>query len=104
MHRALAAMLTETILHTPYVSQDAYGKPVYGASRVYPARIEYQVRRVVDSTGQEKVSRSRVFLDGAVTIGLRDQILLPDGSSTPILTLYSPREVDGSIAHHEVNL
>jgi hypothetical protein len=104
MHRALAAMLTDTITHVPYMSQDAYGKPVYGAPRVYPARIEYQVRRVVDPTGQEKVSRSRVFLDGAVTIGLRDQILLPDGSTAPILTLYSPREVDGSLSHHEVNL
>lgn len=104
MHQALLAMLTDTVIHAAYVSQDAYGKPVYGTPMSHPARVEYKVRRVVDATGQERVSRSRVFLDGDVTLDLRDRFTLPDGTMPPILVLYSPRDLNGSVDHHEVSL
>ena len=104
MDRALVAMLTDTITHAAYVSQDAYGKPTYATGVSRPARVEYKVRRVVDATGQEKVSRAKVFLDGTVTLDLRDRITLSDSSTAPILLLYSPHELDGSVSHHEVSL
>ncbi len=103
MDAALRALLTDTVTLAAYTSQDVYGSPTYASPQTVPARIEYKVRRVVDHTGQERVSRARVFLDGDVVLDLRDRVTLPDGTSPPILALYSVRDVDGSISHHEIS-
>lgn len=104
MQAALRAMLTDTLVHAAYLTQDGYGAPIYAAAVSIPARIEWEIRRVVDAMGQERVSRCKVFLDGAVVIDLRDQLILPDGTKPPLLSLASPRDLDGTIAHHEVML
>lgn len=104
MHRALLAMLTETITQEVFAAQDAYGKPIYSAPVSLAARVEYKPRRVVDATGQERVSRATVFLDGTAVLGMRDRLTLPDGTSSPIMQLYGPRDVNGSIDHWEATL
>jgi hypothetical protein len=104
MHPAFLRLFTDTVQHAAYAGQDAYGKPNYATPVSRSARVEYKVRRVVDATGQERVSRSRVFLDGDVTIDMRDQLVLSDGTRPPILVLYSPKDLDGNVSHHEVSL
>lgn len=103
MDAALQAMLTETLMVAPYVSQDAYGTPVYGPPVAYPAREEWRIRRIVDQTGQERLSRARVFFDGNVPLTLRDQVTLTDGTTPPILLLYPVRGVQGEIDHLELS-
>lgn len=103
MDAALLALLTETLTVAPYLSQDAYGKPTYGPSVTYAAREEWKIRRIVDQTGQERISRARVFFDGDVTLTLRDQVTLTDGTTPPILLLYHVRDLSGGTHHLEVS-
>jgi hypothetical protein len=105
LHPALAALLTETVTHEAFTGvQDAYGAPAFAGSVTHPARVEFTVRRIVDHTGQERMSRCKVFLDGDVTIDLRDRLVLPDGTAPPILALSSPRDLSGNVSHWEVSL
>lgn len=103
MDPALVAMLTETLTVAPYLGQDAYGTPTFGPPAHYPAREEWKVRRIVDQSGQERVSRARVFFDGNVLLTLRDQVTLTDGTAPPILLLAAVRAVNGTRSHWEVS-
>lgn len=103
MDPALLSMLTETLTVAPYLSQDAYGNPTYGPAVAYPAREEWRIRRIVDQTGQERLSRARVFFDGNVPLTLRDQVTLSDGTTPPILLLYHVRGMHGEIDHLELS-
>lgn len=103
MDAALQALLTETLTVKPYLTQDAYGRPTYGPPVTYAAREEWRIRQIVDQTGQERISRARVFFDGNVPLTLRDQVTLTDGTSPPILLLYHVRGMQGAISHLEVS-
>ena len=100
MHPALQRMLNTTVTLEPYVSQDAYGMPSYGPAQTVAARVEWRIRRIVDMQGVERISRAKVFLDGSVAVQLKDRLALKDGTTPPILALYSPTERRGSAAHH----
>lgn len=99
---ALAALLTEALMIRHYTGQDAYGKPTYGAAQTYPAREEFRIRKILDQAGQERISRAKVFFDRNVSIGLRDQVTLSDGTVPPILAVYAVRDTAGALHHSEV--
>ena len=99
MHPALQRLLTETLSHYAFTGHDAYGKPVYGPEQQHPARVEFRIRKVVDMTGVERVSRARVFFDGDVVLDLRDKVVLTDGTAPPIIVAYSPRDIHGARDH-----
>lgn len=103
MHPALQAMLVTPIGHASYLSQDAYGKPLYADLHTHQARVEFRDRRVVDQTGVERLSRARVFFDGTVILDVKDKVVLTDGTAPPILALYEVFEVDGSRSHWELS-
>jgi len=100
---ALKAMLVETVAHSAYTGQDAYGKPTYAAPINRPARVEYRTTTVTNAQGQERMSNTVVFLDGDFSITVRDKITLPDGTSPAIQDIKSPRHEDAParIHHHE---
>lgn len=100
----LLELLTNTVSHAAYVSQDSYGAPTYATPVSRPARVDYTVRRIVNAQGDERVSMARVFLDGAVVIRLRDILTLADGTSPAIQRIASPKDLDGTVHHHEVSL
>lgn len=101
MDPALQAMLVTPIQHAAYVGMDSYGKPSYGAPQTQFGKLEFRHRRIVDMTGQERLSRARVFLDGTVSLDLKDQVILPDGTAPPLVALYEVFDVDGSRSHWE---
>lgn len=101
MDPALQALLTATVTIAPYTGQDAYGKAQYGPAQTVPARVQFRLQRLTDATGQERVSRAKVFVDGDVTLDLRDRVTLPDGTMPPILTLYKVSDLDGAVSHWE---
>jgi hypothetical protein len=104
MHPALRAMLTETVLQRAYLSQDAYGKPTYGDPVPRSARVEGMVRVMTDAQGHERVSRARIFLDATPAIDVQDLLMLPDGTTGPLLNVTVVREPHGAINHYEVSL
>jgi hypothetical protein len=104
MHPALAAMLTQTMTHEAYQSQDSYGTPVYGSPRQVPARVEYRPRRVLTQLGEERTSRARIYVDGdAATLAqpfdLRDRIRLPDGTVPALLEVAPFLDEQGVLDH-----
>lgn len=101
MHPDLVALCTDSIVHEAFASQDGYGAPTYSAPVIRPGRLEYKIRRIVDSTGEERLSRARVFFDGTFTLELRDRLTLPDGTAPRILQLYGPRDETGAVDHWE---
>jgi hypothetical protein len=103
MHPSLQAMLTQTITLEPYQSQDAYGTPQYGSPVTLAARVEYRPRRVLTSLGEERVSRGRVFVDGAApAFDLRDRLTLPDGTRPALLVAAPVYDEQGVLDHWEV--
>ena len=103
MEPALVAMLTETVTHAAYLSQDAYGKPVYSAAVQRPARIQYEVT-VINAQGQERTSTTVVYMNGDFVITVRDKIVLPDSTAPAIQSIASPRDLQGLIYHHKAFL
>jgi hypothetical protein len=103
MHDALRAMLTDTMTKEAYTGQDSYGKPTFASPVSLAARVQFLLQRVVDATGQERVSRATVFVNGDVVIDLRDRLTFADGTSSPILRLYSPKDLNGAIDHWEIS-
>ena len=102
MSPGLLRLLTDNITLETYTSLDDYGTPHYAAPITVPAFWDRSARLLRDSTGQERMSQHRVFLDGIVTLDLRDKLTLPDGTTAPILRLDSLRDFRGAIDHHEV--
>lgn len=103
MDAVFQALLTETLTIAAYTGvQDGYGQPTFGSPVSVPARLEYKTRRIVTATGDERLSRCRAFLEGTLTLDLRDKLILPDGTSPPMQLIYAPRDEGGAIDHYEV--
>lgn len=103
MDPTLAAMLTDTVQQAAYTgTQDVYGAPVYATPVVLAARVDWKVRRITNHAGEERISRAQVFFNGDVTLGVRDKMTLPDGTSPPIQVLSPVTEEVGALDHWEV--
>ncbi|HEX6827156.1 MAG TPA: hypothetical protein VF077_12635 [Nitrospiraceae bacterium] len=104
MHGTLKRWLTTSVTHRAYTGQDVYGTPTYAAPHTVLSRLEASVRRFVDSTGTERVSRSRLFLDELAVVSLRDQVTLPDGTRPPLLQVDQVLTPAGHLDHWEIFL
>lgn len=106
MEPALLAMLVDDVVQTPYLGQDQYGKPVYGAAFTRPARIEFATTVVSNTQGQERTSTTLLFLNGDLPITSRDKLTLPDGSAPAIQEIQAPRHPfrPATIHHYAVKL
>lgn len=104
LHPALAALLTQTVLHAPYTGQDGYGASTYGPAVTRAASIQYDVRQIPTPQGEQARSMTLVFLNGDFALGARDKLTLPDGTSPAIQQLMAVNDVNGSLSHYEVRL
>jgi hypothetical protein len=101
MEPELAAMLTETVSHEAFLSQDGYGASQYAPAILRPCRVEFKVGPVVTATGEERTSSTRIFFDSDFTLNLRDRIVLSDGTAPQIQALYRPSDEFGNVHHQE---
>lgn len=77
---------TGIVLHTPFLSVDGGGNMTYGKTVKRPAIVDWKQRQVRTISGELTVSRASVmFLDPAVVVDDNDIIVLPDGTTGPIL-------------------
>lgn len=102
MHRALQALLTDTVSHAAYTGQDGYGSPIFATAVTHPCRIEEKTRRIVTAQGQEAMSRGKLFFDGDVAIGLRDRLTFEDGTRPALQLVYMVRDETGAVNHSEI--
>jgi hypothetical protein len=106
MEAVLRAMLTQTVMHSAYTGQDAYGKPTYAAAVARACRIQYEVRSVANPQGQERTSNTVIFFDGTFPLTVRDKLVLPDGTAPALQLVYAPVDPDHPdvIDHYEAIL
>jgi hypothetical protein len=104
LHPALAALLTQTVLHAPYTGQDGYGASTYGPAVTREASIQYDLRQVPTPQGEQARSMTLVFLNGDQPVGARDKLTLPDGTSPAIQQLVAVMDVNKSLSHYEIRL
>jgi len=102
MDPALREMLGETITQRVYVSQDLEGAPTYGPPFTRPARVQWRPQRITIGTGEERVSRAKIFLEPTPGISPHDRLTLPDGTSPPLLLIYPARDEASVLDHYEV--
>lgn len=95
MDAALLDLLRQTVTIEPYTGPDPFGAPGYGPPVEYPARVRREAKMVRASDGEERVSSTVVWLDGAAQVGPQDRITMPDGSHPPILAVESSPDETG---------
>jgi hypothetical protein len=101
MDAGLLDLLIDSVTIAPWASQNAAGEATYGAAVAYSALVEYDTRKVetigtLDGRGGAVlVSKALVHLDGRPSIGLRDKITLPDGSTPQIIAVRSYSDQSG---------
>ena len=88
MITSLRSFLTVRIAVEPWTGQNVYGDATYGTSVSMPARISKKPKLVRADDGRETVAGSIAWVDPAfVTIGPKDRVTLPDGSTPPVLSI-----------------
>jgi hypothetical protein len=92
----------ETITIEPFIGQDSYGTPSYGASTSYPCRINGSQRQVIDTMGVIRVSKAKINLAGTPVIGPSDRLTLPSGfvPQQPPILVVNPLTDDVGLPHH----
>lgn len=99
-------LMPHSVTIEPWASQDAYGKPTYGAGVAYPAQVMAINERVVTVMNREVVASTQVIV--GPNAGLypptdpRIRITLPDGSKPTVLAVTAQPDEDGT--HHVVVL
>lgn len=91
-------LFAHTITHKPFSSRDEFGAVTYGAGTSFSARLVEKPTHVRGSDGNEVVARGVVWILGTPSIDAEDQIVLPDGSTPPILAVSKPADEIGT--HH----
>lgn len=97
----LAKTITEPlqvqVSHSSYTGQDGTGTPTFSAAVNRPAIVEQKLRyRQSSSSGRLILTKSKVTFMTPVTVDSRDKIVLPDGSSDPILDIEGVVDPDTS--------
>jgi hypothetical protein len=95
-------MMRDTITHQPCTGYDRYGKPTYGASTSYPARVVRDNKMARNPQGEEVVSTCQVRICGTPAVTPADKITLSDGTVPVILSVSRPQDETGDDASTKV--
>lgn len=93
----LVLMARQTVQIASFSSEDADGKPTYGADVAHRGRISSKTVRVRDARGQEIVAAGFVRLTRQVTVGTKDRLTLPASVIAPILHVASDPDEFGAV-------
>lgn len=77
--------LQATVTYTPVTGYDAFGAPVYGVPVAKLAIVEKRQRLIRTTQSNEAMSQAYVAFLQPTTINELDKIVLPDGTTGPIL-------------------
>jgi len=98
------ALMAQNVTHRAVASRDTYGKAVFsGSGTTYRARVVYGAKRTTSrASGQETIADGVVWLAGAPTLKLDDEITLPDSSKPPIINWDQPTDETGNVHHTKI--
>jgi len=84
-----------TVTHKTIVSKDAYGKIRWSAGVTIQAFASKQQKKVTLSDGREVVSGFQITIPDSTAVVVTDCIVMPDGSTPPILQVLAPLDDQG---------
>jgi len=99
MDPVLRTLLTETLTIAPFLSQDAYGAPTYGAPVTVPCRIEERTQIVMGASGPLRVMETKVWVDGDTVVNQRSRVTFTDGTDAPIQAMETWQDELGNLDH-----
>src|SRR5260370_20812959 len=91
MDSTLQALLNQSVVWAVFTGRDGYGKPSYNdaGATTLAAYVSRKLRMVKDAAGKIIVSRSLILLDGIPGIGAEDKLTMPDGSTPPLVLVWT---------------
>lgn len=81
-------LLNQSISINKRSGLNGYGRNSYSEdSTTYDARVQAKIQMVLDTTGQEQVSSTIIYVTGSADIDVEDQITLPDSTTPEIIQI-----------------
>ena len=95
--------LNTTVQRQPFISQDGAGDATLGVSEPLVCYTEGSARLIINASGEEVSSTKVLYVDGDVSIHLKD-IIVVDGRKYPILQAIPYQSERGIVELTEVFL
>lgn len=105
MRAAFLALLKQTVTIEPFSSDNAHNDATYGTGVEYKARVESYTPVNRSYEGLVGTPAARVFVNGNVTVGVRDRITLPIGWKPTLRFVVDVAEhpdETGNVHHKEI--
>lgn len=93
-------LMRQTAALYPFEGQNEYGEAQYGNPVSIPCRIEYRPRRVLGAAMTETVATMTLYLDKEPRVGMRDKLVLPDGT-VPIIVQIERHPDENGIEYYQ---
>lgn len=77
--------MNQTVKIAPFSARTAEGRDTYGSDVTVAARVQPYTRMMRRSDGEELKPSAKIFVEASVSVGLHDQVTLPDGTKLPVL-------------------
>lgn len=101
MEKALLLLLNQSVSITPATGLTGDGIPSYGSAVIVKACIFEQQKLVRGPLGENVVSTTQTYVDGATAVTTSSKIVLPDGTVPLILAVSTFPDEYGAI-HHKI--
>lgn len=79
--------MQDSITIEPFSSQDAYGKPTYGAAITVDALVQSYGKMIRLANGEETVASTKIMIAPGPVFNTKARLTLPDGSHPQILRI-----------------
>lgn len=79
-------LFLSTVTRKPFASEDTHHKMTYGTSQSLSCRYSKKGQIVKDQHGKDVLTVGWVQFPKGTTVTKNDQIILPDGTTAPIVT------------------
>jgi hypothetical protein len=87
MIEAFRSWMNQSVSISASGSMDKFGTFTFGTATSTKCYIESKPRKVVSATGIEVVSSATIYLSGNANYNPKMRILLPDGTTPPVLKI-----------------
>ena len=91
-------VMVDTVTWEKFLGIDEYSNKTYAAPVTIQCRVSPKPVQVLDTNGNEVVSKASIFTAGDFEIGAQDRITQSNGKSDPVIRAGRPPDKDG--AHH----
>jgi len=98
----LVELMVDSVTIYPYTTTDSYGKRSKGSGTKFKCRLIYDTQLNKNNDGRDVLSSGRIITaDDVSTVTVDSKLLLPDGSTPPIVSV-SVISDETAVYHHAV--